>query len=294
MKGITTMEKEISSCDQGEDTNLSGNDGAAEGQSDPTASVEQALGQLCVKNTDDKFCMIEMTKFGQKHQGSPEGELTCDTPAIKDLVGLGCCYGSWMAMAAMGETEEGQDSSSEELAAVSFLITKCGGSLLPCSAGAIKDVAVVKSSLTLSADGLTKAALEKPAVVQSIKKNVAASIKVKPNAVVIEAIEIKTTRHRARSLAASTAEVKYSVMVEPSKAAAIETAIKAVDDTALTSALSADAAFSSFSSLSADQSTTVSKDEVAAKPEAGMNAAQSAAPTFAAALIAAMVAFTLV
>merc|ERR1712028_45977 len=247
---------------------------------DPTESIEKALGTLCVKNEKNKYCMVEFAAFGTKYPKKPEGDLGCDSGAVKALVGLGCCFGSLIQMNA----EKASDKA--EMEELSYWVSKCGGTMLPCSAGAIKDVSVVSSSLSLQGDGLTQEAMEKPAVIAGIKKVLADTLKVKKDLVIVQKITVTVKRERrgrARALSLSTAEIEFSVIVEggsgSAKANAVKDSIGKVDNTVLTAAITKDPALSSIATgLTATQSREVKTDTAIAKPDAE-NGAMAAAPT---------------
>merc|ERR1711865_42873 len=138
----------------------------------------QALGTLCVKSEKNKYCMVEFAAFSTKYPNKPEGNLGCDSGAVKGLVGMGCCVGSMIQMfSEKTDLTEEEVSNKAEMEEMAYWVSKCGGTVLPCSAGAIKDVTMVSSTLSLQGDGLTQEAMEKPAVIAGIKKSLADTLK---------------------------------------------------------------------------------------------------------------------
>lgn len=266
LTGVTKMSSDSLKC--GEGASMTANDGAEESpmtandgaQTDPTAQIEDVLGKLCVKNNEGSFCMVEMGKFGQKHPKAPDS-MACTTPAMKDLVAMGCCFGSMIDLG-------GDDSKDMRDAA--YYVTKCGGSTVPCSAGATKDVAVIESSLSLSAEDLTQEDLEKPEVVQGIQTTIATQLNVDKTKVHIESITIMLERKLTseRKLAVKTADVKYSVVVPAAKAAAVAADIKKVDNTKLTSDLASNVPALS-SATAAQSAASPTTKTVTAEPEKG-------------------------
>jgi len=265
LTGVTKMSSESLKC--GEGASMTANDGAEESamtgnngaQTDPTAQIEEELGKLCVKNKGS-FCMVEMGKFGQKHPKAPDS-MACTTPAMKDLVAMGCCFGSMIDLG-------GDDSKDMRDAA--YYVTKCGGSTVPCSAGATKDVAVIESSLSLSAEELTQEDLEKPEVVQGIQTTIATQLNVDKTKVHLESITIMLERKLTseRKLAVKTADIKYSVVVPAAKAAAVAADIKKVDNTKLTSDLASNVPALS-SATAAQSAANPTTKTVTAEPEKG-------------------------
>merc|ERR1711865_1321514 len=247
----------------------------------------QALGTLCVKSEKNKYCMVEFAAFSTKYPNKPEGNLGCDSGAVKGLVGMGCCVGSMIQMfSEKTDLTEEEVSDKAEMEELSYWVSKCGGTVLPCSAGAIKDVSVVSSSLSLQGDGLTQEAMEKPAVIAGIKKVLADTLKVKKDLVIVQKITVTVKRERrgrARALGSSTAEIEVSVIVEggsvSAKANAVKDSFGKVDNTVLTAAITKDPALSSIATgLTATQSKEVKTDTAIAKPDAE-NGAMAAAPT---------------
>merc|ERR1712028_225647 len=252
---------------------------------DPTESIEKALGTLCVKNEKNKYCMAEFAAFGTKYPKKPEGDLGCDSGAVKALVGMGCCFGSVIQMNAdKAEMTAKEVSDKAEMEEMAYWISKCGGTMLPCSAGAIKDVTMVSSTLSLQGDGLTQEAMEKPAVIAGIKKSLADTLKVKKDLVIVEKITVIVLERerRGRALGSSTAEIKYSVIVEggSAKVNALKSSIGKVDNTALTTAITKDPTMSTIAAgLTVAQSKEVQSQMMEAKPGTVTTEAPSKAPT---------------
>jgi len=291
LKSMTGMMESLSKCGGEGLSALSSNDGAASNPglpSDPTAEIEQQLGRICVKNDQNKYCMSEFLAFGKKHDKPPTGKPTCESQVVKDLLGMGCCFGSILAQSATIAPQGDQQDMSE----IAYWISKCGGSTLPCSEGAVKALSLVSSSVSISADGLTLAKLEEPAFINAIKKGIATVIKQPASAVLLDKITIADSRVRGRRLGASTATVHYSVMASATDAAAIQTSITSVSDSSLTDTLKADAAFKNIPDLSAQQSKEVSEKKVEASP-AG-NGGIAAIPALTAMLMAIALAGTLI
>merc|ERR1719473_1758258 len=279
--------------------------GVPSGISDPTAALEEQLGKLCVRNDDNKYCVSEFSAFTAKYPDTPDNWTpTCESPEVKELISLGCCFGSLMSMA---QSQSGQSQSysqsqdSEALEEASYWVSKCGGSVVPCSAGALKDVAVVSSSLSLSADGLTEAALEAPAVIAAFKLQLTSLLGAPGGStVLVERVTVSgagggsagaRVRGRGRGRrnlgsASSTAVVEYSVLVDADKAGTVQASIKSVDDTALTDALQGDAAFAGIPNISAHQSETVRTEILEASPDGNSNAGSTVAPALTSMLVA--------
>jgi len=282
LKSMASTIEGLGKCSVAE-SSLSSNDGAAPGSPavNPTAMttmIEQGLGRMCVKNDKNQFCATELMAF-QKNNPKKPTEISCKSQAVKDLVGLGCCFGSIVAMSAMAPEEQGDQKDISEM---SYWVGKCGGSIAPCSAGSIKDVSLVSSSILISADGLTQAALEKPSVINAFRKGIATAITKPESAILVQKITVqvmKSVRGR-RSLGTSTAQVDYAVMTAATDADAVQNSIKAIDNNALTSGFQKDAAFADLSTnLSAEQSKDVTNDVTKASPGSGGGNAASPAAT---------------
>lgn len=292
------------------------------GISDPTAQFEDLLGKMCVRNGEDRYCLNELSAFTEMHPERPV-EISCATPAVKDLVGLGCCFGSMvtMAQAADGGTSSSDDGSRAlstdtelELAELSYWVTKCGGTVVPCSAGALQDTAVVSSSLSLSVGSPRaelEAALEEPAALHALQNRLGGLLG--STAVLVNTIAVSDStaggagggRHlrapssssspvppSSRSLSSSSsavAVVGYSVLVGADEADTVQGLIQSVDDASLTDALNAEAAFEDIPVTSAQQSETVTTEISKASPD-GSNAGVSIAPSFAAVFVVASIA----
>merc|ERR1719352_568002 len=172
LTSVSTMIDGLAVCGgAGGSGSLSGNDGAAGGgtgagtgaatQTDPTAAIEDMLGQVCVKNGGGKYCAAEFTAFTANHP-EPPAALSCESAPVKELLGLGCCFGSVVAMAALAPADTGTGSSSsaavdgsggtdgDGLSEMQYWVTRCGGSARPCTNGAVKDIALVTSTVSLS------------------------------------------------------------------------------------------------------------------------------------------------
>merc|ERR1719162_1503246 len=302
--GITALSAGMEKC--AEAGFSSGDDEAKEGDTnglsatptDPTESIEKALGTLCVKNEKNKYCMVEFAPFGTKYPNKPEGNLGCDSGAVKALVGMGWCVGSMIQMfSEKTDLTEEEVSDKAEMEEMAYWVSKCGGTILPCSAGAIKDVTMVSSTLSLQGDGLTQEAMEKPAVIAGIKKSLADTLKVKKDLVIVEKITVIVLgrERRGRALGSSTAEIKYSIIVEggSAKVNALKSSIGKVDNTALTTAITKDPAMSTIAAgLTVTQSKEVTTESAEAKPDATdsmtegrlneISGAMAVAPTFSA------------
>lgn len=318
LKSMASMMEGMASCGEADLSSSSNDDaqqlaahdelaalsaGVPSGISDPTAALEEQLGKLCVRNDDNKYCVSEFSAFTAKYPDTPDNWTpTCESPEVKELISLGCCFGSLMSMAQSqsGQSQsQSQSQDSEALEEASYWVSKCGGSVVPCSAGALKDVAVVSSSLSLSADGLTEAALEAPAVIAAFKLQLASLLGAPDGStVLVERVTISGTggarvrgRGRGRGrrnldAASSTAVVEYSVLVDADMAGTVQASIKSVDDTALTDALKGDAAFAGIPNISAHQSDTVRTEISEASPDGNSNAGSAVAPALTSMLVA--------
>merc|ERR1719453_2813972 len=296
LTSVSTMIDGLAACGgTGGSGSLSGNDGAAGGgtgagtgaatQTDPTAAIEDMLGQVCVKNGGGKYCAGEFAAFTAKHP-EPPAALSCESAPVKELLGLGCCFGSVVAMAALAPADTGTGSSSsavdgsggtdgDGLSEMQYWVTRCGGSARPCTDGAVKDIALVTSTVSLSAGAgaLTAAALESPAAIAALRKHLADSVAKPEPAVLINKVTVSSSssgssvRVRGRALEADAAEVSYSVMVGSGEAGAVEASIRGMDGAALTSKLAGDAAFKDVPSLSAAPSRVLTTDVSKASPD---------------------------
>merc|ERR1719453_1023317 len=122
LTSVSTMIEGLAACGgTGGSGSLYGNDGAAGGgtgagtgaatQTDPTAAIEDMLGQVCVKNGGGRYCAAEFAAFTAKHP-EPPADLSCESAAVKELLGLECCFGSVVALAALAPADTGTGSSS--------------------------------------------------------------------------------------------------------------------------------------------------------------------------------------
>merc|ERR1719453_2477802 len=254
-------------------------------QTDPTAAIEDMLGQVCVKNGGGKYCAGEFAAFTAKHP-EPPAALSCESAPVKELLGLGCCFGSVVAMAALAPADTGTGSSSsavdgsggtdgDGLSEMQYWVTRCGGSARPCTDGAVKDIALVTSTVSLSAGAgaLTAAVLESPAAIAALRKHLADSVAKPERAVLINKVTVSSSsmRVRGRALNADSAEVSYSVMVGSGEAGAVEASIRGMDGAALSNKLAGDAAFKDVPSLSAAPSRVLTTDVSKASPDGSEN-----------------------
>merc|ERR1719473_2432664 len=307
LTSVSTMIDGLAVCGgAGGSGSLSGNDGATGGgtgagtgvatQTDPTAAIEDMLGQVCVKNGGGKYCASEFAAFTAKHP-EPPAALSCESAPVKELLGLGCCFGSVVAMAALAPADTGTGSSSsavdgsggtdgDGLSEMQYWVTRRGGSARPCTDGAVKDIALVTSTVSLSAGA---GAL--PAAIAALRKHLADSVAKPERAVLINKVTVSSSsmRVRGRALDADSAEVSYSVMVGSGEAGAVEASIRGMDGAALSNKLAGDAAFKDVPSLSAAPSRVLTTDVSKASPDGsgngGGNAGHAAAPTLAAMLM---------
>merc|ERR1719453_166266 len=296
LTSVSTMIDGLAACGgSGGSGSLSGNDGAAGGgtgagtggatQTDPTAAIEDMLGQVCVKNGGGKYCASEFAAFTAKHP-EPPAALSCESAPVKELLGLGCCFGSVVAMAALAPADTGTGSSSsavdgsggtdgDGLSEMQYWVTRCGGSARPCTDGAVKDIALVTSTVSLSAGAgaLTAAVLESPAAIAALRKHLADSVAKPERAVLINKVTVSSSsmRVRGRALDADSAEVSYSVMVGSGEAGAVEASIRGIDGAALSNKLAGDAAFKDVPSLSAAPSRVLTTDVSKASPDGSEN-----------------------
>merc|ERR1719310_317494 len=314
LTSVSTMIDGLAACgEEGGEGSLSGNDGAAGGgtgagtgaatQTDPTAAIEDMLGQVCVKNGGGKYCAAEVANFTAKHP-KPPADPNCESAEVKELIALGCCFGSVVAMTALAPADTSTGSSSavegsegtdgDVLDKMQYWVTRCDGSARPCTNGAVKDIALVTSTVSLSAGAgaLTAAALESPAAIAALRKHLADSIARPERAVLINKVTVSSSssmRVRGRALETDSAEVSYSVMVGSGEANAVEVSIRGMDGAALSNKLAGDAAFKDVPSLSAAPSRVLTTDISKASPDGsgdgGGNAGHVADPTLAAMLM---------
>lgn len=219
------------------------------------------------------------------------------------MVGMGCCFGSMIElMNADGKaTSEmfGSDSSAKDsIAEAGYYVSKCGGSMIPCSDGAVQDSHVIKASFKMSGSAITLEFLEKPSTQKAIKKTIASQSngKVKENAIIITKISITASRRLAeRKLQTGGANIEYSVIQEGTAedAAATSAALIAIEPSAMTSALSTNLGAAAPAGLSALPSKNVQTQTAAARP-GGASSSGLSGGAVAGIVIGVMIAFALV
>merc|ERR1719261_793123 len=144
LKSMASMMEGVASC--GEADLSSSNDdaqltahselaalsaGVPSGISNPTAALEEQLGKMCVRNDDNKYCLSEFSAFTAKYPDTPDDWTpTCESPEVKELVSLGCCFGSLISM-AQSQLSQSQSQDNEALEEASYWVSKCGGSVVP-------------------------------------------------------------------------------------------------------------------------------------------------------------------
>jgi hypothetical protein len=122
-------------------------EGASESSDEFTDMFESAkknLNAMCQQNRDGNYCISERTQMADATSSASEAELSCESDAMKHAVKMGCCYGSFLA----SNSKRSDQTNKETLS-----LKRCGGTLVPCTDGAMMSSTVVESDLTLSGEG---------------------------------------------------------------------------------------------------------------------------------------------
>jgi hypothetical protein len=126
-------------------------DGASGINVDQLESGLKPLNTVCQKNEKGETCIQVIGNLTKQFESNAELDMatvTCETPELKAILGIGCCLGSMLAVIPA----EGQDDASKaEMSMMGYHVVKCGGSLMPCSDGAVNAPVIIKSSLTIKA-----------------------------------------------------------------------------------------------------------------------------------------------
>jgi hypothetical protein len=133
-------------------------------------------------------------------------------------------------MAWGGDEDDGDDAMSDEMV---FQFTKCGGSMIPCSEGALLDVEIVSSSIVFASDDMDETFFDIAENRATVRTVIATEVGVNPKQVLLTGISTATSRAltdaRGRKLAAATT-VDYQITIEagnPTQKAAVSNSIEA-------------------------------------------------------------------
>jgi hypothetical protein len=216
---LQAVEKAERACAaKGEDQgSMSGN------AEDQTESVEDMFNLGCTENTQGKNCMDAAMELGQDGQETvADTEEAMQAMICKDVASMGCCFGTMLAHAAWEEPEDGQQSQeTDEIDFADFasMVSECPGgeaALVPCTAGSLKDITVIKSEVTLPIDFDALPKEEKKATKKAIAKGIATDLEVKPQQVIITKVTV--TKTARRSLSSTTTDVDYQVTLNDDSA----------------------------------------------------------------------------
>jgi hypothetical protein len=254
------------------------------------SSVEDSLGGIedlfslgCTVNGKGENCLDKMSALEERTEAASTGEVdTCDSESIKDMLSLGCCFGTMLQVAAWEEAPTGTAIDEDEGATadmlidlVSFLAECPGGETIfePCVANAMKDMVMIKSEITF--DGLDVASLsaaEKKATKKVIRTAIAQDVGVKEKQVIITRIVTSSTA--ARRLG-TTSTVEYAISLDPQVASDANVQSKitsgqvnAVTLKTLASAGSDTPTLAAMSTASITPATTATESDFAAEPPA--------------------------
>ena len=172
IKGMVDMIEGISKCDEKSSPPDDAKEGPGPDPNELSKQITQVIGPLCVKSNDGDYCIQKMAALEKRinyTENMSSDTLSCESPEINALLSLDCCFGSFLTM------EDGYTGGNEDkFAKFQYLLEKCGGSMLPCTTGAMQKTTVVKSSIVIAAVGLSEEMLQKSASLTGIKKTIAA------------------------------------------------------------------------------------------------------------------------
>jgi len=250
MSASKAMAKKLEKCPKPEGADSEGNR--------PGKGLDESgsMNFMCQQNDKGRYCMTEWSGLEKLENNSKpsemNGTLTCDSVQVSSLVDMGCCFGSLLQFSTENKTE-----NQKEYKIVAWHVTKCGGSILPCSEGSVYGAASLSSSIEIQAEGLDEEFLQKPETMASLEKSISETINSRAGKDLVTSSDViitgftKEGAAAGRSLAANSVTVEYTVLKQGTmeaspESSAISNAMAGIDSSELTSSLKTQPSFADF------------------------------------------------